>query len=94
MKNDIEEYHKLCPLGIIHFLLVYFRGSSQRMDDLRACAKEAKIEGLIPEDFNEHIGFILDNATRWNSTYLAAKRAMALRQAIEKFLQKKQLTSQ
>ena len=76
--EDLELVYKLWqqagPVGQVHFLVTFIRSSSQRRDDFRRLQGDEK--ALQP---------VLDNKTRWNSTWNMLKRAILLRKAINLF---------
>lgn len=85
-KRKIEEWRKLGPLGLLHYLIVYIRASPQRIQLLARLAKQFGLsDDAVAEGFNDSVGLILDNSTRWNSTFVAAKRALELKDVIELF---------
>lgn len=76
--EDLEVVYKLWqqagPVGQVHFLVAFIRASSQRREDFIRLQGDGK--GLQP---------LLDNKTRWNSTWTMLKRAKLLRKAINLF---------
>jgi hAT family C-terminal dimerisation region len=74
MEEAYEEYQKAGPVGLIHFIAVFIRSSSQRREDFSRC--QLGDEELVPK---------ADNRTRWNSTFYMLKRALLLRKPIDLF---------
>lgn len=74
MEKAYEIYQKAGPVGIVHFIAVFIRSSSQRREDFARC--QGGSEELVPK---------ADNRTRWNSTFYMLQRALALRKAIDLF---------
>jgi hypothetical protein len=62
------------PVGQIHYLVAFIRASSQRREDFTRLQGDQK--ALQP---------LLDNKTRWNSTWTMLRRAQLLRRAINLF---------
>lgn len=57
-------------------LVVYIRGSTQRLDDLESCCDDVGIPRTRPS---------LDVCTRWNSVHIMIQNALKLKDAINKF---------
>jgi hypothetical protein len=74
MEDAYEKYQKAGPVGLIHFISVFIRSSSQRREDFSRC--QLGEEELVPK---------ADNRTRWNSTFYMLQRALLLRKAIDLF---------
>lgn len=76
--EDLEVVYKLWqqagPVGQVHFLVAFIRASSQRREDF------ARLQGD-----EKRLQPLLDNKTRWNSTWNMLKRATLLRKAINLF---------
>lgn len=76
--EDLDIAYKLWqqagPIGQVHFLVAFIRASSQRREDFTRLQGDGK--GLQP---------LLENKTRWNSTWNMLKRAKQLRKAINLF---------
>jgi hypothetical protein len=74
MEEAYEKYQKAGPVGLVHFIAVFIRSSSQRREDFIRC--QVGEEELMPK---------ADNRTRWNSTFYMLKRALRLRKAVDLF---------
>lgn len=74
IEKAYEIYQKAGPVGIIHFIAVFIRSSSQRREDFARC--QGGSEELAPK---------ADNRTRWNSTFCMLQRALTLRKAVDLF---------
>jgi hypothetical protein len=77
------------PIGKYHNIVVFIRASPQRRQSFKQSVhvviSEAKERG-DPVDFTGELAVILDNSTRWNSTYQSIARGLKLRRAIQLFL--------
>jgi hypothetical protein len=84
-----EEWRSRGPIGKYHNIVVFIRASPQRRQAfaaaVQAVIKEANERGE-PVDFKGDLTVILDNCTRWNSTYLSIERGLRLKRAIQLFL--------
>jgi hypothetical protein len=77
------------PIGKYHNVVVFIRASPQRRQAFKqsvcTVVNEANERG-DPVDFTSELTVILDNCTRWNSTYSAIERGLKLKRAIQLFL--------
>jgi hypothetical protein len=76
--EDLETAYQLWqqagPVGQIHYLVAFIRSTSQRRQDF--IRMQGDVQGLQP---------LLNNQTRWNSTFTMLVRAKQLRRAIDLF---------
>jgi hypothetical protein len=73
MKKAQELWRKRGPIGKFHNLVVYIRSSSQRREAFKQC---------LVGGSNDDLMVILDNSTRWNSTYYSIKRGLKLKERL------------
>ncbi|KAL2418216.1 hypothetical protein ABEF95_004870 [Exophiala dermatitidis] len=77
------------PIGKFHNIVVYIRRSPQRRQEFKAeiegCIRRIEARGETP-DFTTDLTVILDNSTRWNSTYRSIRRGLRLREPIDSYL--------
>ena len=77
------------PVGKLHNIIVYIRGTPQRRQafarDVSHVIAEAKVKGE-DVDFTSELTVILDITTRWNSSYQSIQRALILQRPIQLFL--------
>ena len=89
LAKEQEEWRLRGPVGKYHNIVVFIRATSQRRQafsaSVQAVIKEASEKGE-PVDFISDITVILDNCTRWNSTYLSIQRGLRLKRVIQLFL--------
>jgi hypothetical protein len=73
LKELYRNWQDQGPVGKIHYLSTFVRGSDQRREYFN---RQSKAQQLVP---------IQDNSTRWNSTYYMIRRALDLREAFDDF---------
>jgi hypothetical protein len=73
IKKAPELWRKRGPISKFYNLVVYIRSSSQRREAFKQC--------LIGSSNND-LMVILDNSTRWNSTYYSIKRGLKLKERL------------
>ncbi|KAK5994467.1 hypothetical protein PT974_04942 [Cladobotryum mycophilum] len=93
LDNELNHWRKKGPIGKLHNIVRFIRASPQR---------SAQFKKIVPEE-HDHNDFLLHNAspcevelllnneTRWNSTYLMIERAIEKQQQIQGFLGQNQL---
>ncbi|KZL87315.1 transposase-like protein [Colletotrichum incanum] len=88
-KQDLRHWRKKGPVGKLHNIVKFIRSSPQRTQRFKKISQEEA--GHHPEDFllsketPREVELILDNATRWNSTYLMIERAIRLQDEVDAF---------
>jgi hypothetical protein len=74
MKEAQKAWRSQGAIGKLHNLIAFIRGSPQRREVFkRKLVGNREVDNLMP---------ILDNSTRWNSTYQSLERALLLRDRI------------
>lgn len=75
------------PVGKLHNIVKFIRASPQRIEALKAAAKDLE-EGpySLTEESTAELQLRQNNSTRWNSTYLMIDRAYKKRPEIDLFL--------
>jgi hypothetical protein len=88
-QERLEAWRKKGPVGKLHNLIVFIRGSTQRKELFKNVSEATvdEIDGLVINEDTSNLGVIKDNETRWNSTYLMIIRALKKRQEIDAFIQ-------
>ena len=88
-KRDLQAWRKKGPVGKLHNLIIFIRGSTQRKELFKNVSNATvnEIDGLAINEDTQNLGVIKDNETRWNSTYLMIVRALKKRQEINSFIQ-------
>lgn len=89
LAEEQAQWRSRGPIGKYHNIVVFIRASPQRRQVFKKAVQivinEAKERG-DPIDFTSELTVILDNCTRWNSTYSALARGLKLKRAIQLFL--------
>jgi hypothetical protein len=88
-QERLEAWRRKGPVGKLHNLVVFIRGSTQRKELFKNVSEATidEIDGLVINEDTCHLGVIRDGETRWNSTYLMITRALRKRQEIDAFIQ-------
>ena len=74
IKEAQKAWRNQGAIGKLHNLIIFIRGSPQRREVFkRKLVGDSEVDNLMP---------ILDNSTRWNSTYQSLERALLLRDRI------------
>jgi hypothetical protein len=78
MKKAQDLWRKKGPVGRFHNIVVFIRSSPQRREAFRRC---------LVDESNKDLMVMLDNSTRWNSTYSSIKRGLELKERLMLFCQ-------
>jgi hypothetical protein len=76
MKKAQDLWRKKGPVGRFHNIVVFIRSSPQRREAFRRC---------LVDESNKDLMVMLDNSTRWNSTYSSIKRGLELKERLMLF---------
>lgn len=93
INKELALWRKKGPLGKLHNIIKWIRASPQRREYFKESIAEAVDEGdtyLLHEQSTFELQLILNNETRWNSTYLMIQRAVTKQGQIQTFLAKNQ----
>ncbi|KZL82707.1 transposase-like protein [Colletotrichum incanum] len=73
-EEDLQHWRKKGPIGKLHNIVKFVRSSPQRTQRFKRITREEIDQRsggiLLCEETQREVELILDNATRWNSTYL------------------------
>lgn len=86
--DDLCHWRKRGPVGKLHNIVRWVRSSPQRSEFFRATIKEgADGSGIsLSEQSTLELQLLLNNETRWNSTFLMIQRALRKQGDIQTFL--------
>jgi hypothetical protein len=93
LNKELALWRKKGPIGKLHNIVKWVRASPQRGEYFRKSIIEAIDKGdtyLLYEATTFELQLILNNETRWNSTYLMLQRAITKQSQIQAFLAKNQ----
>jgi hypothetical protein len=79
---DLQHWRRRGPIGKLHNICKLIRASPQRLERLRALADEVAEGGV---ESTSRLQPVINNDTRWNSTYLMIERALRKRSEISNF---------
>ncbi|KAK7997663.1 hypothetical protein PG989_005703 [Apiospora arundinis] len=81
------------PVGKLHNIVKWVRSSPQRSEYFQRCIEEDLDESsfTLHRESTHELELVLNNETRWNSTYLMIDRAILKHDDVEAFLIKNQL---
>ncbi|KAF5482734.1 putative AC transposase [Colletotrichum fructicola] len=87
-EDDLELWRKLGPVGRLRNIVKFVRASPQRTERYRKAAAEVDRDSdfRIFSESRREAQLILNNDTRWNSTYLMIERAVKKKTEIQAFL--------
>jgi hypothetical protein len=86
--DDLRHWRKRGPVGKLHNLVRWVRSSPQRSEFFKATIKEGEDgSGIsLSEQSTLELQLLLNNETRWNSTFLMIERALRKQANIQTFL--------
>ncbi|KAF6790002.1 transposase-like protein [Colletotrichum sojae] len=87
--DDLDLWRRLGPVGRLRNIVKYIRASPQRTERYRKAAAEIDGDSADFRIFSESshdAQLILNNDTRWNSTYLMIERAIKKKSEIQSFI--------
>ena len=86
--DNLRHWRKRGPVGKLHNLVKWVRASPQRSEFFRATIKELDDDSGISlsEQSTFELQLLLNNETRWNSTFLMIQRALRKQSDIQTFL--------
>ncbi|KAM5529017.1 transposase-like protein [Fusarium oxysporum f. sp. phaseoli] len=76
-EQDLRHWRSKGPIGKLHNIVKFIRSSPQRSEYFKRIAHEHEDEGYhLCEESTAELEAILNNETRWNSTYMMIERAL------------------
>ncbi|KJZ68043.1 hypothetical protein HIM_12565 [Hirsutella minnesotensis 3608] len=86
-EQDLRHWRSKGPIGKLHNIVKFIRSSSQRSEYFKRIAHEEEYEGYrLSEESTAELEVVLDNETRWNSTYMMIERALRKQTDIRAFI--------
>ena len=86
-EQDLRHWRSKGPIGKLHNIVKFIRSSSQRSESFKRIAHEEEYEGYrLSEESTAELEVVLDNETRWNSTYMMIERALRKQTDIRAFI--------
>lgn len=86
-ERDLQHWRSKGPIGKLHNLVKFIRSSPQRSEHFKRIAHEQDYEEyLLCEESTAELEVIMDNETRWNSTYLMIERSLRKQIDIRAFI--------
>lgn len=86
-EQDLDHWRAKGPIGKLHNIVKFIRSSPQRSEHFKRIAQEQEYEEYrLCEESTAELEVILNNETRWNSTYMMIERALRKRTDIRVFL--------
>ncbi|KAK8120433.1 hypothetical protein PG999_004553 [Apiospora kogelbergensis] len=91
--QTVQEWGSKGPVGKLHNIVKWVRSSPQRSEYFQRCIEEDLDESsfTLHRESTHELELVLNNETRWNSTYLMIDRAILKRDDVEAFVIKNQL---
>jgi hypothetical protein len=88
LKEDLELWRTRGPVGKLRNVVKYIRSSPQRCERFLEISNEANDDDAftIFEESPQELKLMLNNDTRWNSTYMMIQRALLKRSQIKGFI--------
>jgi hypothetical protein len=76
--EELELWRRKGPVGKLHNIISYIRRTPQRSESFKRASQQQEASDDFPlhEQSTAELALILDNRTRWNSTYLMVQRAL------------------
>ncbi|KAJ0362689.1 hypothetical protein COL26b_013256 [Colletotrichum chrysophilum] len=87
-EEDLKLWRKTGPVGKLRNIVKFIRASPQRSERFRKAAQEvdAGSDFELFSQGSQESYLLLNNETRWNSTYLMIHRALQKRAEIETYI--------
>ncbi|EWZ28496.1 hypothetical protein FOZG_17807 [Fusarium oxysporum Fo47] len=74
-EDDLRHWRKKGPVGKRHNVVKFIRSSPQRCELFKRISREND-EYLLASESTAELEIVMNNDTRWNSTYLMISRAL------------------
>jgi hypothetical protein len=87
-EDDLRHWRKKGPMGKLHNVVKFIRSSPQRCELFKRISREndEAQECLLANESTAELEVVMNNDTRWNSTYLMISRALVKQGDIRAFL--------
>ncbi|KAG7408190.1 putative AC transposase [Fusarium oxysporum f. sp. rapae] len=87
-EDDLRHWRKKGPVGKLHNVIKFIRSSPQRCELFKRISREndEAQEYLLASESTAELEVVMNNDTRWNSTYLMISRALVKQGDIRAFL--------
>uniref|UniRef100_A0A0D2XSY6 HAT C-terminal dimerisation domain-containing protein n=1 Tax=Fusarium oxysporum (strain Fo5176) TaxID=660025 RepID=A0A0D2XSY6_FUSOF len=87
-EDDLRHWRKKGPVGKLHNVVKFIRSSPQRCELFKRISREndEAQEYLLASESTAELEVVMNNDTRWNSTYLMISRALIKQGDIRAFL--------
>ncbi|RYC78584.1 hypothetical protein BFJ63_vAg18542 [Fusarium oxysporum f. sp. narcissi] len=87
-EDDLQQWRKKGPAGKLHNIVKFIRSSPQRCELFKRISRENDEgqEYLLASESTAELEVVMNNDTRWNSTYLMISRALVKQGDIRAFL--------
>ena len=87
-EDDLRHWRKKGPVGKLHNVVKFIRSSPQRCELFKRISREndEAQEYLLASESTAELEVVMNNDTRWNSTYLMISRALVKQGDIRAFL--------
>jgi hypothetical protein len=87
-EDDLRHWRKKGPVGKLHNVVKFIRSSPQRCELFKKISREndEAQEYLLASESTAELEVVMNNDTRWNSTYLMISRALVKQGDIRAFL--------
>ncbi|KAM4056495.1 putative transposase [Hirsutella rhossiliensis] len=86
-EQDLGHWRAKGPIGKLHNVVKFIRSSPQRSEHFNRIAQEEEYEEhRLCEESTAELEVILNNETRWSSTYMMIERALRNRTDIRAFI--------
>ncbi|KAK5996251.1 Putative AC transposase-like protein [Cladobotryum mycophilum] len=90
--KDLRHWRRRGPIGKLRNIVKFIRSSPQRSERFQHSAHELNTEDFVLfEESDKELEVIMNNDTRWNSTYLMLDRAIKKQAHIQAFIHGSQL---
>ncbi|CEJ95182.1 hypothetical protein VHEMI10679 [[Torrubiella] hemipterigena] len=88
LDDDLRHWRKKGPIGKLRNIIKFIRSSPQRSERLKqsACELDTSEGFTIYEPSTRELEVIINNNTRWNSTYMMIDRALTKQTHLQTFL--------
>ncbi|KAF6515840.1 hypothetical protein HZS61_004581 [Fusarium oxysporum f. sp. conglutinans] len=87
IEQDLDHWRTKGPIGKLRNIVKFIRSSPQRSEQFKRIAQEQDYEGYrLCEESTAGLEVVMNNVTRWNSTYMMIERALRKQTDIRAFL--------
>ncbi|KAJ0131793.1 Poly [ADP-ribose] polymerase 2, partial [Fusarium oxysporum f. sp. albedinis] len=86
-RRDLDHWRTKGPIGKLRNIVKFIRSSPQRSEQFKRIGREPDYEGYrLCEESTAELEVVMNNETRWNSTYMMIERALRKQADIRAFL--------